>query len=184
MEPTTARPGQTAIGRLPPNTNACPRPPLTNFFGPITYASPTTTRLGSIAKCRPLLRKGRAALPSATDESKLPGKDRHHRDHNRRAVLLAAPASQDPHPQEETLPRKDALAKFGITDRPDLTVQVVEQQGGPSLVDVHGSEQPIRAITPNQATELSILLRDAGEETLGQEIAAAAAEAQKANQTT
>jgi hypothetical protein len=82
------------------------------------------------------------------------------------------------------LPRKDALAKFGITDRPDLRVQVVEQQGGPSLVDVHGSGEPIRAITPNQATELSILLRDAGEENLGRKITAAAAKAQKANRTT
>jgi hypothetical protein len=80
------------------------------------------------------------------------------------------------------LPRKDALAKFGITDRPDLRVQVVEQQG-PSLVDVHGSGDPVR-ITPNQATELSILLRDAGEEALRQEIATAAAKAQTANRTT
>jgi hypothetical protein len=82
------------------------------------------------------------------------------------------------------LPRKDALAKFGITDRPDLRVLVVEQQGGPSLVDVHGSGDPVKAITPNQATELSILLRDAGEEALGQEIATAAARAQTANRTT
>jgi hypothetical protein len=80
------------------------------------------------------------------------------------------------------LPRKDALAKFGITDRPDLRVQVVEQQGGPSLVDVHGQGEPVKAITPNQATELSILLRDAGEEALGQEIAAAGAKAKAANQ--
>jgi hypothetical protein len=113
-------------------------------------------------------------LPGATDESRLPGKDRHHRDHSRRAVLLAAPAPQDdPHPPEETLPRKDALAKFGITDRPDLTVQVVEQQG-----------DPVKAITPNQATELPKLLRDAGEDTLGQEIAAAAEKAKEANQAT
>jgi hypothetical protein len=124
-------------------------------------------------------------LPGATDESRLPGKDRHHRDHSRRAVLLAAPAPQDdPHPPEETLPRKDALAKFGITDRPDLTVQVVEQQGGPSLVDVHGQGDPVKAITPNQATELPKLLRDAGEDTLGQEIAAAAEKAKEANQAT
>jgi hypothetical protein len=82
------------------------------------------------------------------------------------------------------LPRKDALAKFGITDRPDLTVQVVEQQGGPSLVDVRGPGDPVKTITPNQARELSILLRDAGEEALGEKIATAAAKVQTANRTT
>jgi hypothetical protein len=82
------------------------------------------------------------------------------------------------------LPRKDALAKFGITDRPDLRVQVVEQQGGVCLVDVHGPGDPAKTITPKQAAELSILLRDAGEEALGQEIATAAARAQTANRTT
>jgi hypothetical protein len=82
------------------------------------------------------------------------------------------------------LPRKDALSKFGITDRPNLQVQVVEQQDGPALVDVHGPGDPIKTITPKQAAELSILLRDAGEEALGQEIANAAARAQKANRTT
>jgi catabolite regulation protein CreA len=39
-----------------------------NFFRPITFASPTTTQLGSIAKCGPLLRKGPAALPGGVDE--------------------------------------------------------------------------------------------------------------------
>jgi hypothetical protein len=82
------------------------------------------------------------------------------------------------------LPRKDALAKFGITDRPDLRVQVVEQPGGPSLVDVHGSGDSVKAITPKQAMELSILLHDAGEEALGQDIAAAATKAKAANRAT
>jgi hypothetical protein len=82
------------------------------------------------------------------------------------------------------LPKKDALAKFGITDRPDLKVQVIEQQGGPFLVDVHGSGDPVKALTPRQATELSILLRDAGEEALGEDIAAAATKAKAANQAT
>jgi hypothetical protein len=82
------------------------------------------------------------------------------------------------------LPRKDALAKFGITDQPDLRVQVIEEPGGPSLVDVHGPGDPVKTITPKQAVELSILLRDAGEEALEQEIAAAAAKAKGANRTT
>jgi hypothetical protein len=85
---------------------------------------------------------------------------------------------------EETLPRKDILSKFGITDRPDLRVQVIEKPGSVSMVDVHGPGDPVKTITPKQAAELSILLRDAGEEALGQEIAAAAAKAQRANQTT
>jgi hypothetical protein len=82
------------------------------------------------------------------------------------------------------MPRKDALAKFGITDRTDLRVQVIGQQGGPFLVDVHGQGDPSKTLTPKQATELSTLLREAGEEALGQVIAVAAAKAQKANQTT
>jgi hypothetical protein len=67
------------------------------------------------------------------------------------------------------LPRKDILSKFGITDQPDLRVQVVAEQGGLSLVDVHGSGDPVKSITPQQATDLSVLLCDAGEEALGQE---------------
>jgi hypothetical protein len=81
------------------------------------------------------------------------------------------------------LPRKDALAKFGITDRPDLRVQVIEQQGGPSLVGVHGQGDPVKAITPKQAMELSVLLRDAGQDRLGQELATAAAKTKKANRS-
>jgi hypothetical protein len=85
--------------------------------------------------------------------------------------------------REKTLPRKDALAKFGITDQPDLRVQIIEKPGGPALVDIHGRGDPVKTITPKQAMELSVLLRDAGEEALGQEIAAAAAKAQKANRS-
>jgi hypothetical protein len=51
------------------------------------------------------------------------------------------------------------------------------------MVDVHGPGDPAKTLTPKQATELSILLRDAGEEALGQEIAAAAAKAQEANRS-
>jgi hypothetical protein len=79
------------------------------------------------------------------------------------------------------LPTKDILLKFGITDRPGLRVQVVEKQGSVPMVDVHGPGDPAKTLTPKQAAELSVLLRDAGEEALGQEIAAAAAKAQKAN---
>jgi hypothetical protein len=82
------------------------------------------------------------------------------------------------------LPRKDILSKFGITDRPDLRVHVIEKPGDVSMVAVHGPGDPVKTITPNQAIELSILLRDAGEEALGQEITTAAAEAQKANRPT
>jgi hypothetical protein len=82
------------------------------------------------------------------------------------------------------LPRKDALSKFGITDRRDLRVQVIGQPGGPFLVDVHGQGDPAKTLTPTQAMELSRLLCGAGEEVLGQVIATAAIKAQKANQTT
>jgi hypothetical protein len=52
------------------------------------------------------------------------------------------------------------------------------------LVDVRGPGDPVKTITPNQARELSILLRDAGEEALGEKIATAAAKVQTANRTT
>jgi hypothetical protein len=80
------------------------------------------------------------------------------------------------------LPRKNILLKFGITDRPDLRVQVLAEQGGLSL-DVHGSEDPVKSITPQQATDLSVLLCDAGEEALGQEIATAAAKAREVDRS-
>jgi hypothetical protein len=79
------------------------------------------------------------------------------------------------------MPRKDILSKFGITDRPDLRVQIVGTPDGPSMVDVRGPGDPVKTITPKQAAELSTLLRDAGEEALGQEIATAAAETQAIN---
>jgi hypothetical protein len=82
------------------------------------------------------------------------------------------------------LPRNNILAKFGITDRPDLRVHVVEKPGDVSMIAVHGPGDPVKTISPKQATELSILLREAGEEALGQEITAAAAKAQKANRPT
>jgi hypothetical protein len=85
--------------------------------------------------------------------------------------------------RRKTLPRKDALSKFGITDRPDLRVQVIEQQGGVTLVEVRGPGDRTKGLTPNQAMALSVLLRDAGEEGLGREIATAAAKAQKTNRT-
>jgi hypothetical protein len=78
------------------------------------------------------------------------------------------------------LPRKDILSKFGITDRSDLRVQVITEQDNPSMVDVHSPRDPAKTSTPKQATELSILLRVAGEEARGQEIAVAAAKAQEA----
>jgi hypothetical protein len=51
------------------------------------------------------------------------------------------------------------------------------------MVDVHGPGDAVKTLTPKQATELSVLLRDAGEEALGQEIAAAAASTQNANRS-
>jgi hypothetical protein len=55
------------------------------------------------------------------------------------------------------LPRKDILSKFGITDRADLRVQVVEKGGGVRMVDVHGSGDPVKTLTPTQAIEMSVL---------------------------
>jgi hypothetical protein len=60
-------------------------------------------------------------------------------------------------------------------------VHVIEKSGDVSMVDVRGPEDPVKTITPKQAAELAIQLREAGEGALGEEIAAAAARAQKAN---
>jgi hypothetical protein len=78
------------------------------------------------------------------------------------------------------LPRKDILAKFGIADRHDLHVLIVEKQGL-SVVDVRSSDDPIHGLSPKQATELAALLRNAGEKVLGEEIASAVAKVQKTN---
>ncbi len=83
--------------------------------------------------------------------------------------------------EEKRLPRKDILSKFGITDRPDLRVEVIEKPGGPWVIALHSPQDPIKSVTPRQAAELSTLLRDAGEEALGHELATAAANARKAN---
>ena len=45
------------------------------------------------------------------------------------------------------MPRKDILSKFGITDQPDLRVQVNTEQDNPSMVDVHGPEDPPKTLT-------------------------------------
>ena len=53
--------------------------------------------------------------------------------------------------REGTLPRKDILSKFGITDRADLRVQVIEKEGSVPMVDVHGPGDPVKTLTPKQA---------------------------------
>ena len=79
------------------------------------------------------------------------------------------------------MPRKDIFSKFGITDRSDLRVHIVETPGSVPMVDASGD--PMKTLTPKQAMELSVLLCDAGEEALGREIAAAAAKAGEANRS-
>jgi hypothetical protein len=78
------------------------------------------------------------------------------------------------------LPRKDILAKFGIADRHDLQVLIVEKEGL-SVVDVRSPEDRGNGLSPKQATELSAMLRNAGEKVLGEEIASAVAKVQKTN---
>jgi hypothetical protein len=78
------------------------------------------------------------------------------------------------------LPRKDILAKFGITDRPDLQVLIVEKHRL-SMVDVRSRTKQQLASLRSQAMELSAQLRNAGEKVLGAEIASAVAKVQKTN---
>jgi hypothetical protein len=158
---------ENVVERWRPNTPAYPKQPQTNFFARFIFVSPTSTRTGPFSKC------------GNWSESRLP----------RLPIQWTRQASsRRPTPpnvrnrtSEETLPRKDILSEFGITDWADLRVQVIEKHGSVPMVDVHGPGDPVKTLTPKQAEELSALLRDAGEEALGQEIAAAAASPQKAN---
>jgi hypothetical protein len=61
----------------------------------------------------------------------------------------------------ETLPRKDILSKFGITDRPDLRVHIIGKPDGPSMVDVHGPGDSLTAIMHDVARFSGLLIERA-----------------------
>jgi hypothetical protein len=78
--------------------------------------------------------------------------------------------------------RKEVLKKYGLTDRPDLRVNTVQEGNSPLwLVGINGPGDPIKAIAAKRAIELSIELRQAGENELAGQISAAAQKAQRAN---
>jgi len=80
------------------------------------------------------------------------------------------------------MPRTDVLKRYGITDGSEIRVNTV-QEGGSSLwlVSINAPGNPITAIPSKRAIELSIELRQAGENKLAAEISAAAQKAQRAN---
>ena len=85
---------------------------------------------------------------------------------------------------EEAMSLADILSRYGITNRPDLRVATVQEGGLLWLVDIHGPGDPVKAISPKRAAELSVELRNAGDEELGRQIAMAAEKAEKANRST
>jgi hypothetical protein len=78
--------------------------------------------------------------------------------------------------------RTEVLKRYGLTDGSDLRVNTVREGDSPlHRVAISAPSAPLQAIVPKQAIELSIELRQVGEDELAEQISAAAHKAQRAN---
>jgi hypothetical protein len=76
----------------------------------------------------------------------------------------------------------EVLKRYGITDGSDLRVNTVKEGDSPlHLVGISAPGDLIRAIPSKRAIELSIELRQVGEDELAEQISTAAHKAQRAN---
>jgi len=82
------------------------------------------------------------------------------------------------------LSRTEVLKQHGITDRSEIRVSVVQEGNSLNLVGIAGVGDPLKAISPKKAQELSIQLRQIGEVELASQIATAAQNAHRANGNT
>jgi hypothetical protein len=87
--------------------------------------------------------------------------------------------------EREMASRTDILKRYGITDRTELRVWTFKEGPLPVVavdgIGDHGIDDPVVALSPERAIELSIEFRQIGEETLAVYISTAATRAQKAN---
>jgi hypothetical protein len=89
------------------------------------------------------------------------------------------------HPEGEMASRAEIFKRYGITDRPEMRVQTIKEGDSPLwVVGINGTGDPIKALSSKHAIELSIGLRQIGEDKLANDISAAAAKAHKSNITT
>jgi hypothetical protein len=77
--------------------------------------------------------------------------------------------------------RSQILSCYGIVDRPELRVATVQEAGALWLVSINGVGDPIKAIPPKRAIELSAELRRVNEEELASRIVMAAERAHRSN---
>jgi hypothetical protein len=78
--------------------------------------------------------------------------------------------------------RAEILKRYGVIDGSNLRVYTVQEGDSPlHLVAITAPGAPLKAITSKKAIELSIQLRQIGEDELAGDISAAADKAQRAN---
>jgi hypothetical protein len=83
--------------------------------------------------------------------------------------------------------RAEILQDYGIKDGNNIKIQVVQETGAKGkgalrLVGINAVGNPLKAISPKQAAELAIRLRQISQNDLANEISTAARKAQEANQ--
>lgn len=79
--------------------------------------------------------------------------------------------------------RADILARFGIIDRPELIVHATKEADVLWRVGIHGKGDPLTALLPKRALELSEELRRANEEELANRIVMEIEKANRYNTT-
>lgn len=67
--------------------------------------------------------------------------------------------------------RAEVLARYGIIDGPDLTVDLIQEAGVMWRVAIRAVGNPVTALPPSRALELSVELRQIGDEKLADRIA-------------
>jgi hypothetical protein len=75
--------------------------------------------------------------------------------------------------------RAEVLARYGIIDGPDLIVDLIQEAGVMWRVAIRAAGNPVTAIAPSTALELSEQLRQIGDEKLADRIALEANKARR-----
>jgi hypothetical protein len=101
----------------------------------------------------------------------------------KRSVLMRS--GRDDIEGRPPMSRGEVLRRYGITDRPEIRVNTVQEGNSPLwVVAINGPGDPIKALPSKRAAELSIALRQAREDDLAAQISTAAQKAQRANSGT
>ncbi len=79
--------------------------------------------------------------------------------------------------------RTELLREYGITDRPQMRVKLIQEHERLWVVGINGLGDPISGIPAKKAAELAGRLQSIGENGLASQISAAAKDAQHSNET-